>query len=37
MAIISALEEEGWRLRASNSVSHTENDRDTTKLFFARA
>lgn len=37
MAIIQALEEEGWRLRASNSVTHTESDRDTTKLFFVRA
>ncbi|CAM40432.1 conserved hypothetical protein [Leishmania braziliensis MHOM/BR/75/M2904] len=37
LVIIQSLEQEGWRLRASNSVQNTENDTDTAKLFFVRA
>ncbi|CBZ28965.1 conserved hypothetical protein [Leishmania mexicana MHOM/GT/2001/U1103] len=37
LVILQSLEEEGWRLRASNNVSRKENDGETVKLFFTRA
>lgn len=35
LSIIQALEQEGWRIRASNSVSS--DTKETTKMFFTRA
>ncbi|KAG5498785.1 hypothetical protein JKF63_03074 [Porcisia hertigi] len=35
--IIQALEEEGWRLRASSSVPNENHTGEVTKLFFSRA
>lgn len=35
LSIIQALEQEGWRIRASNSVAA--DNKETTKMFFTRA
>lgn len=37
LAIIQSLEEEGWRLRASNSTTSPVNDKETCKMFFNRS
>ncbi|KAG5472504.1 hypothetical protein LSCM1_03905 [Leishmania martiniquensis] len=37
LVIIESLEEEGWRLRASNCIMKKNRDGETTKLFFTRA
>lgn len=37
LTIVQCLEQEGWRLRASNSVMDIPKDRETSKLFFTRA
>lgn len=37
LAIIQSLEEEGWRVRASNSVVNPANGKETCKMFFTRA
>jgi len=37
LSIIESLESEDWKLKGTNSVSHPENNKDTTKLFFVRA
>ena len=37
LAIIEALEAEDWNLKGSNTVTHPDNGKDTTKFFFFRA
>ncbi|RNF25141.1 uncharacterized protein Tco025E_02289 [Trypanosoma conorhini] len=36
LAMIEALEGEGWNLRASSSIRDNDSGKDTTKLFFSR-
>eukprot|EP00796_Vickermania_ingenoplastis_P006017 gene6017-4321_t len=37
LAIISSLEEEGWRIRASVSTSYPDISKESTKMFFTRS
>lgn len=37
LAIISSLEQEGWRIRAAVSVSHADACKEASKMFFTRA
>jgi hypothetical protein len=37
LRIIEALAAEEWKLKGTNTVTHPENGKDTTKFFFYRA
>ena len=37
LALIEVLENEDWKLRASNCMSHYDTGKDTSKFFFWRA
>jgi hypothetical protein len=37
LAIIETLEGEDWKLKGSNTVTHPDTGKDTTKFFFYRA
>lgn len=37
LAIIETLEAEDWKLKGTNTVTHPDNGKDTSKFFFFRA
>jgi hypothetical protein len=37
LCLIEALESEDWMLKGTNTVTHPDNGKDTTKFFFFRA